>query len=304
MINNTDTKVSYQGNGLTKVFPFSFPFIDKSYIKVALYDSLTDTTENLTADYYVDEVAKTVTYPGYAPGQEPAEESQPPVLPETSTITIYRNTDITQLTDLGEKYPLPDIENMSDKLTEIIQELVETLARAVKVPIGDPKSPDEKLTDLQEYVKSAAASALEAGVREAAAQQAAEAAAISETNAADSAEDAEGWAGVASTNAAKAEAAAVSAQAYSAPPYDNDTTYHAGDVVTYTDGSSYRAIADTTGNLPTDTTYWTKITSYVGDDFWVLDAAGYIVPNSNPTYSGRWAIDDDGYIVPINNQVA
>jgi hypothetical protein len=266
-----------------------------------LYDSLTDTTTQLTADYYVDAVAKTVTYPGYAPGQAPAEESQPPVLPVTSTITIYRDTDVTQLTDLGNKYPLPDIENMSDKLTEIIQELMETLARAVKVPIGDPKNPDERLTDLQNYVKNAAASALEAGNREASAQRAAEAAATSEANAADAAEEAEGWAGVASTNAAKAEQAAVSAQAYSAPPYDNDTTYHAGDVVTYTDGSSYRAVQDTTGNIPTDTTYWTKVTSYVGDDFWVLDAAGYIVPNSNPTYSGRWAIDGDGYIVPINN---
>jgi hypothetical protein len=81
-------------------------------------------------------------------------------------------------------------------------------------------------------------------------------------------------------------------------------TYHAGDVVTYVDGSSYRAIADTTGNVPTDTTYWTKVTSYVGDDYWILDAAGYIVPNPTPTYSGRWEYDSDGYLVPINNQIA
>ena len=155
MINNTDTKVSYQGNGLTKVFPFSFPFIDKSYIKVALYDALTDTTTQLTADYYVDAVAKTVTYPGYAPGQEPASGSQPPILPATSTITIYRSTDVTQLTDLGDKYPLLDIENMSDKLTEIMQEQIEVLDRTVKVPIGYPHKPDEMVDFILEHEKNA-----------------------------------------------------------------------------------------------------------------------------------------------------
>ena len=303
MVNNKDTKVSYKGNGQTTVFPFSFPFIKGEYIHVAIYDALTDTTVTLTKDYYVDTVAKTVNYPGYPPGQEPAEALRPPVLPATSTITIYRETDIDQLTDLGEKYPLPQIEAMSDKLTEILQEQQETLGRAVTVPVGDPKTPEERWTDMQDFVHAAADSANNAALSEASAQRAAEAAASSEANAADSAEEAEGWAGVASTNAAKAEQAAVSAQAYSAPPYDNDTEYHAGDMVTYTNGSSYRAIQDTTGNLPTDTTYWTKVTSYVGDDYWILDAAGYIVPNSNPTYSGRWEYDDDGYLVPINNAV-
>jgi len=37
--------------------------------------------------------------------------------------------------------------------------------------------------------------------------------------------------------------------------YDNATTYNTGDIVTY-QGSSYIAKTETTGNLPTDTTYW------------------------------------------------
>ena len=194
MINNSDVKVSYQGNGSTKVFPFTFPFIDKSYIKVAIYDSLTEETEILTQDYFVDANAKTVTYPGYAPGQEPPEADQPPILPSTSTITIYRSTEISQLVDLGDNYPLPDIESMSDKLTEILQEHKESLDRSIKVQIGDPETPEEKFLDMQTYVAetaasaaAAAASALAAGNSQTAAANSATAAGNSQTAAANSA---------------------------------------------------------------------------------------------------------------------
>lgn len=37
--------------------------------------------------------------------------------------------------------------------------------------------------------------------------------------------------------------------------YDNATTYQVGDIVFY-EGASYIARLETTGNLPTDTTYW------------------------------------------------
>lgn len=304
MVNNSDTKVSYRGNGQTTVFPFSFPFIHRDYIKVAIYDSLTDETKTIDSDYYVDTVANAVIYPGYEPGQEPAEALRPPILPATSTITIYRQTDVDQLTNLGEKYPLKDIENMSDKLTEIIQEILEKFTRTLMVPVGSPKTAEELLEELKDYVHQAAASAIEATTSEASAQRAAEAAATSEANAATSEQNAEGWSEVASINAGKAEQAAVSAQAYSAPAWGSDKEYTAGDVVTYIDGSSYRAIADSTGIIPTNTDYWTKVTSYVGDDYWIMDAMGYIVPNSNPTYSGRWEYDSDGYLVPINNKIA
>lgn len=42
------------------------------------------------------------------------------------------------------------------------------------------------------------------------------------------------------------------------PEYDNSTTYTAGQSVRY-DGSVYQATQETTGNLPTDTDYWTKL---------------------------------------------
>lgn len=45
------------------------------------------------------------------------------------------------------------------------------------------------------------------------------------------------------------------------PEYDNAVTYDIDDVVSY-DDAIYRAIQQTTGNLPTDTDYWEKIGDY------------------------------------------
>lgn len=46
-----------------------------------------------------------------------------------------------------------------------------------------------------------------------------------------------------------------------AATYDNGETYVLGDIVEY-DGALYRALGATTGNLPTNTTYWQKIGDY------------------------------------------
>ena len=43
--------------------------------------------------------------------------------------------------------------------------------------------------------------------------------------------------------------------------YDSLVTYAVGDMVTY-DGKLYQAILETTGNLPTNTTYWKKVGDY------------------------------------------
>jgi hypothetical protein len=45
------------------------------------------------------------------------------------------------------------------------------------------------------------------------------------------------------------------------PEYDNGTTYAADDIVKY-NGGLYKALSSTTGNLPTNTTYWLKIGDY------------------------------------------
>lgn len=45
------------------------------------------------------------------------------------------------------------------------------------------------------------------------------------------------------------------------PDYDNGTTYSADDIVKY-NGGLYKALSTTTGNLPTNATYWLKIGDY------------------------------------------
>jgi len=45
------------------------------------------------------------------------------------------------------------------------------------------------------------------------------------------------------------------------PAYSNTTTYATNDLVTY-NGAIYQAKSTTTGNLPTNTTYWTKVGDY------------------------------------------
>ena len=57
------------------------------------------------------------------------------------------------------------------------------------------------------------------------------------------------------------EIQAALAEIESTPAYDPATTYQIGDLVTY-DNKRYRAKAETTGNLPTNTTYWDKVGDY------------------------------------------
>ena len=57
------------------------------------------------------------------------------------------------------------------------------------------------------------------------------------------------------------EIQAALAEIESTPAYDPATTYQIGDLVTY-DNKLYRAKGATTGNLPTNTTYWDKVGDY------------------------------------------
>ena len=169
MIEHRKTSVTYRGDGVTTSFPFSFDISSADTIRVAIYDTATEITTEITRDYFVDVSAKVVHYPGYAPGQAPAAAVQPPKLPNGKTITIYRKTPINQLMNLGTKYPLPSIETMSDKATAILQEHDEMFGRTVTLHAGDPKTPEQRLTDLQTYVLNAknAASAADQSARSA-----------------------------------------------------------------------------------------------------------------------------------------
>lgn len=148
MIEYRKTAVTYQGDGNTSVFPFSFTVTDANSVRVSIYDKATDVSVELTRDYFVDMTANVVHYPGYAPGESVDAHAQPPKLPRGKNITIYRVTPIDQLTDLGNKYPLPYIETMVDKLTAILQEHDEMLGRAVMSQKGSSITPKELIDSI------------------------------------------------------------------------------------------------------------------------------------------------------------
>lgn len=241
MIEQSVTKVSYTGDGSTKVFPFSFPFNKASDIHAAIYDSSTEATTELTSDYYVDTSGKKFCYPGYPPGQEPAASQQPAVLKRTQTITIYRQTEISQLTDLGDKYPLPNIEAMGDKSIMILQEHNEQLARCVKTAISDTETPEQRYLEMQTYVSATRQSAAEAASSADYAQDMANDAAASEHNAATSASSAKASADRASNAALSAGNSANTATAKASQA--NTSASRAQSSATAAAGSAYAANA-------------------------------------------------------------
>jgi len=189
MIATTSTKITYQGNGLTTEFAIPFAYIEAGQIKVIITDPEDIETE-LETDYFVDTDKNVVIYPGYPPGQEPAQTEQPEILPEGWKLTIYRATEATQLEDIGDKYPLPVIEKMVDKITQLIQELKEGVERSVKVDISADITPDKLLDEIydktaiaQSSAAAAAASENNAKASENNAKASEQAAAQSETNA-------------------------------------------------------------------------------------------------------------------------
>lgn len=134
MINTSTNKIEYKGDGTTTSFPITFPFIERGDIAVYIVEG--SETTRLTKDYYVDTEGSSVTYPGYPPGEEPAESEQPAPLKAGAEIVIMRSIPITQERSMGSIWPFNEIEKAADKLTMIVQDIYEKLNRSVKLPVG------------------------------------------------------------------------------------------------------------------------------------------------------------------------
>lgn len=142
MINNAVNRITYLGDGKAKEFAITFSFLEKTDI-VVLTVSPEDVETVLSRDYFVDLDKKTVTYPGYSPGEEPPETDRPPILPKGWKLVIYRDIAITQESSLGDKWPFNVIEDALDKLTMICQDLFYSAKRTLKLPksAGDDVDP-------------------------------------------------------------------------------------------------------------------------------------------------------------------
>lgn len=289
MIPYAETKAVYLGDGETTVFPFSFKYAAAEDVKVALYDIASDATTVLTKDYYVDTVEGTVNYPGYPPGQEMAEAEQPAVVDDKHKIIIYRETELSQPVDLGDKYPLAILEAMHDRAVMLIQELNEIIGRAVKVSAGADFTPTDIIKGINENAKLAADSASAAAASASDSLGFAQQAGSRVDEIAELAKRAES-----SKNETVGYAAMVMGRA--AGIWYADKAYNANDVVVYNDGYIYQCTGySAPGTLPDESDVWIKI-KVAMDDFFTLNDQGYLVPAENPTFSNLLRLNKDGFI--------
>lgn len=289
MIPSAETKAVYLGDGETTVFPFSFKYAAAGDVKVALYDIASDSTTVLSKDYYVDTTAGTVNYPGYPPGQEMAEAERPAVVDDKHRIIIYRETELSQPVDLGDKYPLAILEAMHDRAVMLIQELNEIIDRAVKVSAGADFTPDDIIKGINANAKLAADSASAAAASASDSLEFAQQAGSRIDEIAELAKQAES-----SKNETVGYAAMVMGRA--AGIWYADKAYNANDVVVYNDGYIYRCTGySAPGTLPDENDVWIKI-KVAMDDFFTLNVQGYLVPAENPTFSNLLRLNKDGFI--------
>jgi hypothetical protein len=132
-ISTTDSRISYNGNGVTTFFSFPYRFLANGDLVVVEVSSAgVETVKTLTTHYTIagagDDAGGSVTML---------------TAPASGTrLIIYRDTDIVQETDYisGDPFPAETHERALDRLTMIAQEIGSDADRAIKVPVGDSSS--------------------------------------------------------------------------------------------------------------------------------------------------------------------
>ena len=136
-VTETESKESPQAcNGSTTAFTFDFPLANTSELIVRLRTVATGDSEKLeeTTDYVVSATNNDYTSPGGGTCTTEATYSS------AYTISLSRSTPQTQGSSLLESdgtLRLSAFRDALDKLTRIVQELQEEIARAPRVPIDD-----------------------------------------------------------------------------------------------------------------------------------------------------------------------
>ena len=137
-ISTTDSRISYNGNGVTTIFSFPYRFLaNGDLVVVSVSSTGVETVKTLTTDY-------TLT----GAGDDAGGSVTMLVAPASGTrLVIYRNTAITQEVDYisGDPFPAETHEQALDRLTMIAQEIAPNLARAITLPVGDASGLNESL---------------------------------------------------------------------------------------------------------------------------------------------------------------
>lgn len=129
-VSSTTNKATYSGNGTTTVFTVPFYFLAAADLQVILRSSAgVETVQTLTTQY-------TVTGAGVPSGGSVTMLTAPP---SGTTLTILRNVEATQETDLlpNDRLPAESLETALDKATMLIQQLDEEVGRSLKYPATD-----------------------------------------------------------------------------------------------------------------------------------------------------------------------
>lgn len=135
-VSSTTSKVSYSGNGSTVAFTVTFYFLADAHVKVLVRSANgTETVKTLGSDYTVSGAGNpaggTVTF------------LTAPIAGET--VVLARNVPLTQVTDYtpNDPFPAETHEEALDKLTQIVQQINETVDRSLKLSLSNTMTSTE-----------------------------------------------------------------------------------------------------------------------------------------------------------------
>lgn len=157
---NTTTKLQYKGNGENRMFGITFPLADGSHLRLFLTTPQGVESE-ITKNFAFSDTLDSVTYPTLESGME--------ALADGYTLTLLRQTPPTQELDLqsGHALDAEELERGFDKLTCLVQEAQEQMARAICYPVSAEEKPSaegflEQLNELKDTAQKAQAEAQKA----------------------------------------------------------------------------------------------------------------------------------------------
>lgn len=159
-VSNTVSSVTFTGNGLTTVFPYTFLIPANGDAEVVVYDSVTMTEITLTVG-----VDCTISGIGSALGGNVTYNPSGVPLPATKNITIRREVALTQTLDLTRQSNSDptSLEAELDRMVMMIQQISTTLDEtALTIPAGSGLDTDDVFAAAVAASASAAAAAASA----------------------------------------------------------------------------------------------------------------------------------------------
>lgn len=144
--------VQYQCDGVNKTFIWPYDFNNIKDVSIILIDGDGKQFKQ-SGNIAYDAQNKTLTYPSVG---DP--------LPADYKVILFRQTPISQTTELANKWPYNHIENMSDKVILILQELKEQLDRTLQIRVGADEDPNQVARDIVDNSIDAAKKAIAAAL--------------------------------------------------------------------------------------------------------------------------------------------